>query len=192
MFELKQAIKNQGKVIDGKVLKVDAFLNHQVDPVLMEQIGDAFYDYFKKYPITKVMTIESSGIAPAFMCAKRFNVPMVFIKKAKPSTMDDAYVSEVFSFTKNKSYTICLGKEFINEKDHILFIDDFLANGQAFLGVEEMIKAAGAKMDGVGIVIDKVFQSGHQMILDRGYDLYSLACIKEFKQNAVVFDDEEL
>ena len=158
----------------------------------MEQIGDKFYEYFKKYPITKVVTIESSGIAPAFMCARRFNVPMVFIKKAKPSTMDDAYVSEVFSFTKNKSYTICLGKEFLDENDHVLFIDDFLANGQAFLGVEEMIQAAGAKMDGVGIVIDKVFQSGHQMILDRGYDLYSLARIKSFNHDSVVFDEEEL
>ena len=189
MKNLEQYIQKHGKVIDGKVLKVDTFLNHQVDPNLMQEIGEAFYDYFKKYPITKVVTIETSGIAPALMCALKFNVPMIFIKKAIPSTMEEAYVAEVFSFTKNKKYTICLSKHLLQEEDHILFIDDFLANGQAFLAVEQLVEEAKAKIDGVGIVIDKVFQNGHKMILDRGYDLYSLACIKELNEEGVFFDE---
>lgn len=187
---LKETIRNEGRIINGNILKVDSFLNQQVDPKLMDAIGEELYQYFKKYPITKVVTIETSGIAPALMCALKFNVDMIFIKKAQPSTMLDAYTSQVFSFTKNKSYTICLEKHLIGEGEHILFIDDFLANGQAFLGVEEMMREAGATIDGVGIVIDKVFQDGHQLIKDKGYDIYSLAKIKSLKEEGVLFDEE--
>ncbi len=190
MILLEEEIKRRGKVINGEILKVDSFLNHQVDPMLMKAIGEEFYQHFKKYPITKVVTIETSGIAPALMCALKLQVPMIFIKKAQPSTMQEAYTSNVFSFTKNKSYTICLSKHLINEDDHILFIDDFLANGQAFLGVEQIIHEAGAVIDGVGMVIDKTFQEGHKLIRDKGYDLYSLARIKSLDENGVVFEDE--
>lgn len=188
---LQQYIRKHGKAINEHVLKVDSFLNHQVDPVLMEKIGEEFYQYFKKYPITKVVTVETSGISPAIFCALKFNVPMVFIKKNVPSTMNDFYTSKVHSFTKNKTYTICLSKEYINEDDHILFIDDFLANGQAFLGVEEIIKASNATLDGVGMVIEKAFQEGHDMIVNKGYDIYSLARIASLGENEIHFVGEE-
>lgn len=187
MNKLEQYIKENSRIINGGILKVDSFLNHQVDPLLMEEIGQELYDYFKKYPINKVVTIETSGIAPALMCAYRFKVPMVFIKKAIPSTMSDAYNAEVFSFTKNKTYHICISKEFLTEDDHILFIDDFLANGEAFSGVEKICKEAHATIEGVGIVIDKAFQKGHQLILDKGYDLYSLAQIVALDENGIQF-----
>ena len=174
MNKLEQYIKENSRIINGEILKVDSFLNHQVDPQLMEEIG-------------QVVTIETSGIAPALMCAYRFKVPMVFIKKAIPSTMADAYNAEVFSFTKNKTYHICISKEFLTENDHILFIDDFLANGEAFSGVEKICKEAHATIEGVGIVIDKAFQKGHQLILDKGYDLYSLAQIAALNEDGIQF-----
>lgn len=188
---LQQYIRKHGKAINEHVLKVDSFLNHQVDPVLMEKIGEEFYQYFKKYPITKVVTVETSGISPAIFCALKFNVPMVFIKKNVPSTMNDFYTSSVHSFTKNKTYTICLAKEYINEDDHVLFIDDFLANGQAFLGVEEIIKESKASLDGVGMVIEKAFQDGHDIIANKGYDIYSLARIASLGENEIHFVGED-
>lgn len=188
---LRQYIKENGKAVNEHVLKVDSFLNHQVDPMLMEKIGEEFYQYFKKYPITKVVTVETSGICPAIFCALKFNVPMVFIKKNVPSTMEDFYVADVYSFTKNKTYTICLSKEYINENDHILFIDDFLANGQAFLGVEKIIKEANATLDGVGMVIEKSFQEGHDLIEKLGYDIYSLARIESLGENIINFVGEK-
>lgn len=187
MKKLEDFILENGKVINGEILKVDTFLNHQVNPELMKEIGHELYTYFKKYPINKVVTIETSGIAPALMCALYFQVPMVFLKKAIPSTMSDAYCAEVFSFTKNKTYQISVSKEFLNEQDHILFIDDFLANGEAFLGVENICKQAHATIEGVGIVIDKAFQKGHDLIKDKGYNLYSLAMIEALNENSITF-----
>lgn len=187
MKKLEDYIIENGKVINNEILKVDTFLNHQVDVALMNEIGQEFYTYFKKYPINKVVTIETSGIAPALMCASYFHVPMVFIKKAVPTTMSKAYSAEVFSFAKNKTYQISVSQEFLNEQDHILFIDDFLVNGEAFLGVEKICQQAHATIEGIGIVIDKAFQKGHQLIIDKGYDLYSLAMIETFNENGIVF-----
>lgn len=187
MKKLEDYILENGKIINGEILKVDTFLNHQVNPQMMDDIGEEFYQYFKKYPINKVVTIETSGIAPALMCALRFKVPMVFIKKAVPSTMKEAYTSEVFSFTKNKTYQISVSKELIKENDHILFVDDFLANGEAFSGVEKICQEAKATIDGVGIVIDKVFQKGHNTIKNKGYDIYSLAMIESLTENGIKF-----
>lgn len=187
MKKLENYILENGKVINGEILKVDTFLNHQVDPQIMDSIGEEFYRYFRKYPINKVVTIETSGIAPALMCALRFQVPMVFIKKAIPSTMGEAYCAEVFSFTKNKAYQISVSKEFIHKDDHILFIDDFLANGEAFSGVEKICQEAGATIEGVGIVIDKIFQKGHNIIKEKGYDIYSLAMIESLSDDGIVF-----
>lgn len=187
MEKLEKYILENGQVINGKILKVDTFLNHQVDPQIMDCIGKEFYHYFKKYPINKVVTIETSGIAPALMCALQFQVPLVFIKKAIPSTMSEAYSAKVFSFTKNKTYQISVSKEFLNSDDHILFIDDFLANGEAFAGVEKICQEANVTIEGVGIVIDKVFQKGHRIIKEKGYDIYSLAMIESLNDNKIVF-----
>ncbi|MDF9823902.1 xanthine phosphoribosyltransferase [Breznakia sp. PF5-3] len=187
MKKLLDKIKTEGVIINKDVLKVDSFLNHQIDPTLMKQIGDEFYEYFKKYKITKIITIESSGIAPAVFCGYRFQVPVIFIKKTNPSTMKDALFANVHSFTKNKTYTVCLSKQYIDDNDNILFIDDFLANGEAFKGVEEIIHQTSANLCGVGIVIEKAYQQGHKYIINQGYDLYALASIASLDNNQITF-----
>jgi xanthine phosphoribosyltransferase len=186
---LIETIQKQGKILNGNILKVDDFINHQIDPKLMDEIGNEFFKHFKDKGITKVLTVEASGIAPAFMCALKLNVPLVFLKKTLPSTMTQPVTAEVFSYTKNKSYTLCMEKRFINENDQILFIDDFLANGEAFKGVESIIKQTNAQILGVGILIDKTFQQGHRYILEQGYDLYSLAKIKSFENGEIEFEE---
>lgn len=187
MNKLKQVILEQGKLIDDDILKVDRFLNHQIDCSLVKEMGEAFWQHFKEKPITKIVTIETSGIAPSIFCGLLFNVPVIFIKKTQPSTMQDPVFSEVFSFTKQKTYTVCLEKEFLTEDDHVLFIDDFLANGEAFHGAEKLIEQCGATIEGVGIVIEKAFQAGHQYIIDQGYDLYALASIASMKEGTIVW-----
>ncbi len=185
---LEEMILNQGVILEGNVLKVDNFLNHQIDPGLMEKIGNEFYEYFKDKSVTKVLTVESSGIAPALMTAAKLQVPLVFIKKSKPSTMNDPLFCEVYSYTKQTTVTLCMERRFLNQEDRILFIDDFLANGQAFMGVEKMIKETKAQIVGVGMVIDKAFQKGHAYIVDQGYDLLSLAKISSFEDGVIEFD----
>lgn len=185
---LEEAILEKGIVLDGHILKVDSIINHQIDPVLMDELGKAFYEYFKNKGITKVLTVEASGIAPSLMCALRLNVPLVFLKKAKPSTMLDPLSVEVFSYTKNKSYTLCMEKRFVEDNDKILFIDDFLANGEAFKGVEAIIEQTNATIEGVGILIEKSFQKGHEYIVNKGYDLYTLADIKSFEDGKIQFN----
>ena len=187
---LIDAIKSRGRILHNNILKVDEIINHQVDPVLMNAIGDEFYNHFKDKNITKVVTVESSGIAPAILTALKLNVPLLFLKKTQPSTMLDAVTAEVYSYTKNKNYTLCLEKRFINNSDNILFIDDFLANGEAFKGVEKIITEVGAKIVGVGILIDKSFQEGHNYIVNKGYDLYSLAQIISFEDGVIEFSKD--
>lgn len=187
---LIDAIKSRGRILHNNILKVDEIINHQVDPVLMNAIGDEFYNHFKDKNITKVVTVESSGIAPAILTALKLNVPLLFLKKTQPSTMLDVVTAEVYSYTKNKNYTLCLEKRFINNNDNILFIDDFLANGEAFKGVEKIITEVGAKIVGVGILIDKSFQEGHNYIMNKGYDLYSLAQIISFEDGVIEFSKD--
>lgn len=187
MENLKQAIIERGTLIGDQIVKVDSFLNHQIDPKLVNEMGECFYKYFKDKGITKVVTIESSGIAPAFIAAYHFNVPMIFIKKTHPSTMCNPITSTVHSFTKNKTYTVCMDEGYLDENDKVLFIDDFLANGEAFKGAEEIIKQTKASIAGVGIVIEKEFQKGHEYIINQGYDLYCLASIKCMKDGIVTF-----
>ena len=170
MKALKNAIETRGHFINDEVLKVDAFLNHQIDCSLVDEMGNEFYEHFKNKGITKVVTIESSGIAPAYATAIRLNVPLIFIKKTQPSTMIDPAFAEVFSFTKNKTYPICIEKEYLKKGDKVLFIDDFLANGEAFKGTENLIAQAQAEIVGVGMVIEKAFQKGHAYITEKGYD----------------------
>ncbi len=191
MKVLVDAILEKGRILEGNILKVDTIINHQIDPVLMDQIGDEFYQHFKGKGITKVITVESSGIAPAILCALKLNVPLVFLKKAQPSTMMNPLTSEVFSFTKNKRYTLCAEKDFIDEHDKLLFIDDFLANGEAFKGVEAIVEQANAQLAGVGILIEKSFQKGHDYIVNKGYDLYSLANIVSFDNGVIQFAKQD-
>lgn len=186
---LIDAILKKGKILNGNILKIDAIVNHQIDPTLMDEIGKEFYHHFKDKGITKVITVESSGIAPALMCALKLNVPVLFLKKAKPSTMLNPICSEVFSYTKNKHYTLCAEKQFIEDNDRLLFIDDFLANGEAFRGVEGIVSQTNAELVGVGVLVEKSFQSGHDYIVNKGYDLYSLANIVSFENGIIQFEE---
>ncbi|WP_119318114.1 xanthine phosphoribosyltransferase [Companilactobacillus formosensis] len=192
MKELEERIRKDGRVLGKDVLKVDSFLNHQVDPMLMEKMGEEFYNHFKDAGINKILTVESSGIAPAVMTGLKFEVPVVFARKHKSVTLtDDLYTSEVYSFTKKTSNHISIDKRYLSKDDTVLIIDDFLANGQAVNGLDTIIEDAGATLAGIGIVIEKSFQKGRQLIDKSGIPIYSLARIKAFENGQVVFQDEE-
>ena len=184
---LEEMILKKGRVINDDILKVNSFLNHQVDPKLMQEIGIDFANYFKNSDITKVFTIESSGIAPAVMTALELNVPLVILKKQTSSTLTDVYQATVKSFTKNCEYNLTLSKEFISADDRVLIIDDFLANGEAARGAIKLVENGGATVSGIGIVIEKSFQPGRKYLDDNGYDVYSLARIKSLKDNKIEF-----
>ena len=175
---LEERILKDGIVKPGNVLKVDSFLNHQMDVTLMEEIGREFYRRFEGKKINKVLTIEASGIGIACFVAKEFGVPMVFAKKSHSINIDsDVYVAEVESFTHKNKNNVIVSKKFLNEDDHILIIDDFLANGCALQGLIAISQSAGATVEGIGIVIEKGFQIGGQIIRNLGIQLESLAIV---------------
>ena len=175
---LEERILKDGVVKPGNVLKVDSFLNHQMDIKLMEEIGREFHRRFANKPVTKVMTIEASGIGIAAFVAKEFGVPMVFAKKSKSINIDgEMYVAEVESFTHKNRNNVIVSKKFITAEDHLLIIDDFLANGCALQGLISIANSAGAEIEGLGIVIEKGFQVGGTMIRNLGYHLESLAIV---------------
>ncbi len=176
---LEERIKRDGKVKPGNVLKVDSFLNHQMDIALLEQIGQEFHCRFADKPITKVLTIEASGIAIAYPVAKAFGVPLVFAKKAKSLNISgDVYTAEVESFTHGKINRVIVSKQYLNKDDHVLIIDDFLANGSALQGLIYIAEIAGATVEGLGIAVEKGFQDGGWRIRNLGYHLESLAIVE--------------
>ena len=186
MESLGQKVKEDGVVIDEKILKVDGFLNHQIDAKLMNDVGKTFYESFKDAGITKILTIEASGIAPAIMASFHFDVPCLFAKKAKPSTLKDGFYStDIHSFTKNKTSTVIVSEEFLGADDKVLIIDDFLANGDASLGLNDIVKQANATTVGVGIVVEKSFQNGRQRLDDAGLYVSSLCKVASLKGNKV-------
>lgn len=186
MESLGQKVKEDGVVIDEKILKVDGFLNHQIDAKLMNDAGKTFYESFKDAGITKILTIEASGIAPAIMASFHFDVPCLFAKKAKPSTLKDGFYStDIHSFTKNKTSTVIVSEEFLGPDDKVLIIDDFLANGDASLGLNDIVKQANATTVGVGIVVEKSFQNGRQRLEDAGLYVSSLCKVASLKGNKV-------
>ena len=175
---LEERILRDGIVKPGNILKVDSFLNHQMDISLMEEIGREFHRRFGNKNITKVLTIEASGIGIACFVAKEFGVPMVFAKKSHSVNIDsEVYVAEVESFTHKNKNNVIVSKKFLNPDDHILIIDDFLANGCALQGLMAIAKSAGATVEGIGIVIEKGFQIGGQVIRNLGVPLESLAIV---------------
>lgn len=185
---LKEKILKEGIALNEHILKVDSFLNHQVDVNLMKEIGKEFANYFKSKKIEKVVTIESSGIAPAFATASALNVPMVIFKKQHSSILNnDLYETKVHSFTKNLDYTLTASKRFLKENENILIIDDFLANGEAVLGAFRILSMAKCNVSGVGIVIEKAFQPGRKKIEDAGLDIYSLARISKLGKEIIEF-----
>ncbi|SMC22640.1 xanthine phosphoribosyltransferase [Clostridium acidisoli DSM 12555] len=188
MKALKKRIIEEGHALNENVLKVDSFLNHQVDTNLMYEIGTYFKDYFKEKGITKVFTIESSGIAPAAMAAMQMNVKFVILKKQNSKILNgEVYQTTVHSFTKDTDYELTLSKKYIDKNDKVLLIDDFLANGEAAMGVARIIDEAGAKLTGIGIVIEKSFQPGRKLLETKGYDVYSLARISKLDKDLVQF-----
>ncbi len=187
---LEERILKDGVVKEGNVLKVDSFLNHQMDIALLDQMGAEFKRRFEGKNITKILTIEASGIGIACVTAMHFSVPVVFAKKTKSINIDgDLYVAEVESFTHRCKNNVIVSKKFLSEDDHVLIIDDFLANGCALQGLISICKSAGASVEGIGIAIEKGFQSGGRIIRNLGYHLESLAIVESMndKEGKVYF-----
>lgn len=188
MEALKRAILEKGQVVGEDILKVDTFLNHQLDITLLNEIGKEFKRLYENEGITKILTIEASGIAIAALAALHFEVPVVFAKKVASKNLDsDTYETDVFSFTKAKNYKVRVSKKFIHADDKILILDDFLAQGRAALGLRDIALQAGAEVAGIGIVIEKGFQEGGALLRDQGIRVDSLAIIEEFTGGVPVF-----
>ena len=176
---LEERIRKDGVVKEGNILKVDSFLNHQMDVALFNKMGEEFRRLFADRPINKILTIEASGIGIAAIVAQHFNVPVVFAKKAQSVNLDgEMYTTKIESFTHKRTYDVIVSKKFLSSDDHILVIDDFLANGCAVDGLIDLIQSAGATVEGVGIAIEKGFQTGGQLIRDKGIRVESLAIIE--------------
>ena len=191
---LEERILRDGIIREGNVLKVDSFLNHQMDHSLIDEIGKEFYRRFKDRNITKILTIEASGIALAYAAARCFNVPFVFAKKSKSVNIDnDVYCADVESFTHKCTNKVIVSKKYLSADDHVLIIDDFLANGQALQGLIAITEAAGATVEGIGIAIEKGFQEGGDMIRNRGYAVESLAILESMDatNGTVVFREQK-
>ena len=185
---LKNRILKDAKIIGDSIIKVDSFLNHQLDIELFNEMGREFKARFSNVKISKILTVESSGIAIACIAAQYFNVPVVFAKKHDALNIDlDTFHSEVYSYTKQKSYNIRVSKKYIKPEDTILIIDDFLANGKAASGLVDIVQQAGATVVGVGIVIEKGFQNGREVLLQKGIRIESLAIIKSIEEGILSF-----
>jgi len=189
MKTLKGRIVEDGVAIGTEIVKVDSFLNHQIDVELLDQIGQEFRNRFKGEEVTKILTVEASGIAVACISAKYFNnAPVVFAKKTSPNTMtDEFYGAEVKSFTKGTTSIIRVSKKYLNEDDKVLILDDFLAHGEASIGLAELVKQAGATLVGIGAVIEKQFQGGGKKLKEKGYRVESLAIIKSIDNGKINF-----
>jgi len=185
---LKQRIMAEGIVVSDKILKVDSFLNHQIDPLLLKEIGEEFARKFKQDHVTKVLTLEASGIAVAVMTALALKVPVVFAKKKRPSTMTTkAYVGHIHSFTKHEDVDIMVSADYLSTNDRIVIIDDFLATGEASRGMVEIVQQSGADLVGVGTVIEKAFQEGGESLRNEGIRVEALARIAKLENGRVFF-----
>ena len=188
---LEERILKDGVVKPGNVLKVDSFLNHQMDIDLINEIGKEFRRRFPSDKITKILTIEASGIGIACIVAQYFNVPVVFAKKAQSINIDgDVYSTKIESFTHKRTYDVILSKKFLTEDDHVLILDDFLANGCALLGLIDIVQEAGATIEGAGIVIEKGMQDGGKQIREKGIHLESLAIVESMTDTELTFKED--
>lgn len=186
---IEQEIQKRGKVLPGNVLKVNSFLNHQLDPYLLNIMAGEWTKLFKNDNITKIVTIEASGIALVILTGLKLNVPVVFAKKSNSKNIGDVYKSKIHSYTRDQDFDIQIEKQFIYKDDIVLIIDDFLANGSATLGMIDIINQAGAKLAGVGIAIEKGFQNGGEILRDKGVRVESLAIISSMdeKTGKIIF-----
>ncbi len=183
---LKQRILQDGKCFPSGILKVDSFINHQMDPNLMMELAKEFVRIFGHLPINKIVTIEASGIAPAILVGYLMQLPVVFIKKKQPNTMEHMLTSVVHSFTKDRDYTVCISKNYLTADDRVLFIDDFLANGNASNGVMDLCRQAGAKIEAMGFIIEKAFQHGGDFLREQGMHYEALATVESLDNCKIV------
>ena len=186
---LKEKIVKDGVIKGNNIVKVDSFLNHQIDVNLLNEIGKEFRNRFADEEVTKILTIEASGIAVACIASQYFgNAPVVFAKKSAGSNLSDhVYSSEVYSYTKNKTFNIMVDRSYLAPDDKVIIMDDFLANGNAAKGLADLVEQAGATLVGIGIVIEKGFQNGRQMIIDQGIKLESLAIVQSIEDGEITF-----
>ena len=190
---VEERIRKDGIVKEGQVLKVDSFINHQMDINLFNEMGKEFKRLFADKPINKILTIEASGIGLACVIAQHFDVPVVFAKKAKSINLDgDMYTTKIESFTHKRVYDVIVSKKFLSEEDHVLIIDDFLANGCAVAGLVDLVRSAGATVEGVGIAVEKGFQQGGKILRDKGLQVESLAIVESMNHETgeIVFREQ--
>lgn len=190
MQKLEERIKRDGIIREGNVLKVDSFINHQMDIALFEEMAKEWKRLFAGKQVSKILTIEASGIGIAAIVAREFGVPVVFAKKAKSINLDDDnYSTKIQSFTHGKIYEVIVSKKYLSAEDHVLIIDDFLANGCAMLGLLELVERAGAVVEGIGVAIEKGFQRGGDIIREKGIQLESLAIVEsmDYRDGSIVF-----
>ncbi len=184
---LEEKILEEGRVYPGNILKVDSFLNHQIDVGLLDVLGEAIYEKYKDKKITKILTIEASGIAVACSVAKHFNVPVIFAKKSKSLNLgDDVYVSRISSYTYGREYDAVVSRDFLGKDDKVIIVDDLIAIGNAMKGLIEICDQAGAKIEGIGICIEKGYQHGGDDVRQMGYDVTSLARIDDMKEDGTI------
>lgn len=186
---LKERILQDGKCFEGGILKVDGFINHQIDPALMREIGAEFAQRFAAMEVNKIMTIEASGIAPAIMTGFLMNLPVIFAKKKSPKTIQNAISTTVHSFTKDCDYEVVISSDFLTPNDKVLFIDDFLAYGNAALGILDLIRKSGATLIGMGFIIEKSFQNGRLSLEEQGVHVESLAIIEDLSKCFIKFKE---
>ena len=192
MQELKDRIVKEGKILPGNIVKVDGFLNHRVDCAFMGRIADEFQKFFDLDKVDLILTAEASGIALSAICAYRYGKPMVYAKKAKSDNIEGGlYQSEIFSYTYKKKVTLLVSQEWLNADDHVLIIDDFMANGFAVQGLVDIVNAAGAKLEGIGIAVEKGFQGGGDRFRASGIPYKALAVIEKADEDGFVFREEE-
>ena len=188
---LKERILQDGRLMEGGILRVDSFVNHQMDPCLMKEAAAEFMHRFADLKVNKILTIEASGIAPAVMLGYLMELPVVFAKKKIPSTMSQCYHTEVRSFTKQRSYNVVINKEYLTADDHVLFIDDFLAFGNAAIGIVDLCQQAGATIEGMGFLIEKEFQRGRELLQLEGIrHIESLAIIESLTDSQIKIKDD--
>ena len=188
---LKDRILQEGRLEEGGILIVDRFVNHQMDPYLMKQVAIEFIRRFADLKVNKILTIEASGIAPAVMLGYLMELPVVFVKKSRPSTLSNFYQTEVRSFTKQRSYDVVIKKEYLTADDHVLFIDDFLAFGNAAIGILDLCRQAGATIEGMGFLIEKEFQRGRELLQLEGVSrIESLAIIESLTDSQIIIKDD--
>lgn len=184
---LEKRIIEDGEVLPGNILKVSNFLNHQIDTVLLDQMGEEFHRLFSDKEITKVITIESSGIAVAYPVASQFKVPLVFAKKHQSSNVNEGvYSTQVYSYTHGQTYNVVISKKYLNPDDKVLLVDDFLANGKALEGLIDIVEQAGAKVQGICIAIEKGFQDGGKLLREKGYQVESLAIVEKMTDDGKI------